>query len=84
MEEGMDFLRLGAAHQRRQLADVGRPDLRHRTEMGKQRRDSLLAHPFDLLELAVDKRLASFLPMERDGKAVHFVLNARQEVRSYD
>lgn len=80
MEEGMDFLRLGAAHQRRQLADVGRPDLRHRTEMGKQRRDGLLAHPFDLLELAVDERLASFLPMERDGEAVHLVLNARQEV----
>ena len=37
MEEGVDSLRPGAAHQRRQLADVGRADLGHRAEVGQQR-----------------------------------------------
>ena len=56
------------------------PHLLHRAEMLQQRLNGLRADPFNLLQFTVDKGFAALLTVERYGKAVHLILDARQEV----
>ena len=79
-EKGPDFFRLCRPDQRRKFFDVGRTDLFHRAEMAQQGLDRLVPDPLDLLQFAVDKRLAAFLPVEGNGETVHLLLNVRQKV----
>ena len=48
--------------------------------MAQQGLDRLVPDPLDLLQFAVDKRLAAFLPVEGNGETVHLLLNVRQKV----
>ena len=48
--------------------------------MLEKRADRLVADAFDLLQFAMNKRLAAFLTVERDGETVHLLLNVRQKV----
>ncbi len=47
---------------------------------GTKRLDRLRTNPFNPFQLTVDKSLAPFLAVERNGKAVHLLLDTRQKV----
>ena len=82
MEKLLDFTRLGVPDEGGELAEIGSLDLSDGPEMLQEQADGLFADAGNLLQLTMDKRLAPLLPMERNSKTVHLLLDMRQQVEN--